>query len=146
MYKTDDGREFPSFASVEELLEGLRAAFPASSSEARLAQGCVFRGHADDLWRLEPSAIRDWNPPWDLKDRERYTDAFTRDLQAARHELNLPGDDPLTLFAVAQHYGFPTALLDFTTLKLLRRSRVMIVERENTVSYIRCPSTNWKTW
>jgi hypothetical protein len=102
------------FESIDGLLEALGENFHGSTPEARARDGYMFRGHSNSKWLLQPTILRDPRTVQRVKARDFYTRAFLRDLKLARSSLNLPGDDELPLFAVAQHYGFPTTLLDFS--------------------------------
>jgi hypothetical protein len=81
--------------------------------------GHVFRGQADARWSLDPTLFRP--PPGgsgpDVKtllDRVEATRRFVDLLRQRQDEFfaRCPVDDEL--LAVAQHYGFPTPLLDYT--------------------------------
>ena len=63
---------------------------------------------------MNPTILREPRTVQHVKARDAYTRAFLRELGLARGSLGLGGSDELPLFAVAQHYGFPTTLLDFS--------------------------------
>jgi hypothetical protein len=77
----------------------------------------LYRGHADFRWRLESTLVR---PDAEglrvgvLSSRMRATMYFVRELRKRQSEFfgRTPTDEELV--AVAQHYGFPTGMLDFT--------------------------------
>jgi hypothetical protein len=75
----------------------------------------VFRGQRDTRWRQETTLTRAWGGnPATLKvilDRLNLTQAFLNEL--ANHELTTHLNDDQKL-AIAQHYGMPTPLLDYT--------------------------------
>lgn len=76
--------------------------------------GNVFRGQADVRWRQESSLLRGSPDVQMLLDRTLLTEAFLAELRAHRRQLfggELSEEDML---AIAQHYGFPTPLLDYT--------------------------------
>lgn len=114
MYKTPDGRNFMCFDNIDALCEAVGYTFRGATPEARENDGYIFRGHADSNWLLDPTILRKPCHPQEVQARERYTAQFIRDLGLARNSLGIPGGDELPLFAVAQHYGFPTTLLDFS--------------------------------
>jgi hypothetical protein len=79
---------------------------------------CVYRGQAED-WPLVPTLFRGDPAPQELERRLDRTFAFIEALcrdDSGLRERAESGDSNrfLELIAVAQHYGFPTHLLDFT--------------------------------
>ena len=104
--------------------------------------GWIFRGHACSSWKVEPSLFRKWKPAYGDSYEFRLIDNFIQN--ANRISLDLPSntmsyiahwrnhvsataakladengnglsyDTAHVVFAVAQHYGIPTRLLDFT--------------------------------
>src|SRR5690349_11008168 len=77
----------------------------------------VFRGQADASWGLVPSmyrglspaAVEDWSPQ--IADAER--DIFREFNDKSR--LYRQGGDAWEILVLAQHYGTPTRLIDWTT-------------------------------
>jgi FRG domain len=78
----------------------------------------IFRGQVDSRWSLSPSLFRPGGvlPPdvGTLLKRIELTEAFVRELRGRASELLDAGPSDEELLAIAQHYGFPTPLLDFT--------------------------------
>jgi hypothetical protein len=82
-------------------------------------KGRVFRGQRDSRWRQDATLLRgdpDGNPPAleTIVERLHRTQAFLEALAACEQDLigrQLNDDERL---AIAQHYGMPTALLDYT--------------------------------
>ena len=111
MLVTEGGRgprgfEVASFPSIHHVIWLFERSFES--------RGDVFRGQRDARWRLESSLLR---PPADvgnLTDRACTTETFLRLLRRRKSEVfgHEPSDEEL--LAVAQHFGFPTPLLDFT--------------------------------
>jgi len=73
----------------------------------------AFRGHASVAWTPQPSAFR---PSAAGIDRELYLEAWKK--TARRFVTPQPAND-LEFLVLAQHYGIPTALLDWTTNPLV---------------------------
>ena len=81
------------------------------------APDSLYRGHASFRWRLETSLVRPDSEGLRvgvLSYRMRKTTYFMHELRKRQSEFfgRTPTDEELV--AVAQHYGFPTGMLDFT--------------------------------
>lgn len=85
----------------------------------------LFRGHADSAWSLMPSIDRPYSHPFDMQKRIVESVVFTEllsNLHTDLYMMGAPGSGlnftlslpPEAYFAVTQHYGVATHLLDFT--------------------------------
>lgn len=112
--------------------------------EQRHVAQWFYRGHADCSWQLVPSLYRvpqeGWRENWD--DIEAYM-MQTFKCEAAPHLAHAPSDD-LEWLALAQHYGLPTRLLDWTTNPLIALyfAAEGHPERDADVWCLGFPSTN----
>lgn len=72
--------------------------------------GWFYRGQADESWKLEPKAHR---PPYNLGDRFGFK--FKMWLKQAHKYPEMEFENELEAMAIAQHHGFATKLLDWTS-------------------------------
>jgi FRG domain len=82
-------------------------------------EGCVFRGQRDSRWAQDPSLLRpaqDGSAPTvaAIVERVRRTQRFLHDLGRCEQQLVGHALNEAERLAVAQHYGMPTPLLDYT--------------------------------
>ena len=82
--------------------------------DERMHPRWVFRGHSSKSFVLQPSAgrVQKYDPLFE----ERVFRAFKKD---ARLHMHLPETDDWNWLALAQHYGLPTRLLDWSTNPLV---------------------------
>ena len=98
------------FASVSEYLKLVQRI----ASTWNLHKGGIFyRGVNDATWKLSPGAVR-----VGVEDRE---ESLLEDflVSCGPRGGTLPGTDPWELYALAQHYGLRTRLLDWTKSPLV---------------------------
>jgi hypothetical protein len=111
---TRDKREYPLWADIKDLMSAVMAAHWSPSRDQRRDRGWMFRGQASSEWDLLPSLYR---PPYNdalLKLRSDYTLSFIDALRPEARAFGLSRMADSQYFAIAQHYGFYTDLLDFS--------------------------------
>jgi hypothetical protein len=110
---TRDAEGVDVFPTIYDLLLWL---FPVMGIDGQN----VFRGQADYRWLLVPTLFRGAPESEELARRQRRTFDFLNRLSSISENYRVlsESDDPtklVELLAVAQHYGYPTHLLDFTS-------------------------------
>jgi len=109
------GGQYPIWSDVKTAMSLLRSAYP----DGKPGTGWVFRGQADADWGLSPSLYRS---PFDeaiISRKREYTSRFLCALSNQARIQVSPSLGPHERsddeqIALAQHYGYPTHLLDFT--------------------------------
>lgn len=109
------GGQYPIWPDVETALSLLRATYP----DGQPGRGWVFRGQADARWGLAPSLYRSPLDETEVNRRREYTKRFLCALSNQARIQKSPSLGPHKRLydeqiALAQHYGYPTHLLDFT--------------------------------
>lgn len=114
-YTSTDGRQHTLWGDIDDVVDALIVAHHGADRAARRERGWMFRGEADATWpAMTPSLFRAPADRSVIAARSAYTDAF---IDALRQRadlwpiLELSQED---FEAIAQHYGFPTSLLDFS--------------------------------
>lgn len=113
-YRSPDGRTYTLWESVAELLDALIPAYGSRTVEQRKERGWIFRGQSDAQWDLAPTLYRKPYTANEIEKRKNRTEAFVNALRENAARLGLAHASEDELYAIAQHYGFPTAHLDFT--------------------------------
>ena len=113
-YRGLDGRNHTLWESVSDLLDALIPAYGSRTAEQRRERGWIFRGQSDAQWDLAPTLYRKPCTAAQIEKRKQRTEVFINALRENAAKLGLTRASEDELLAVAQHYGFPTAHLDFT--------------------------------
>ena len=116
-FRSDDGRSFTLWRDIHDVVDVLapmHGPFGPDQRTRRRELGCLWRGQTNAGWDLTPTLYRPPTGDAVQRERRRYTGRFMDALSAASHTLGLSDLTEKKLLAIAQHYGFPTTLLDFT--------------------------------
>jgi hypothetical protein len=113
-FRSPDGRNHTLWDNIDELLEALIPAFGSRTPEQRKERGWFFRGQSDARWDLAPTLYRKPCTASDIDKRKQQTETFVNALRENAEKFGLTQATEDELVAIAQHYGFPTAHLDFT--------------------------------
>lgn len=86
--------------------------------------GYVFRGQRDSNWGISRSIERPFVDYFDAKLLEDYEDAMLRRFKSIAHhylidQVHPDKDKKLEWVSLAQHYGLPTRLVDFTVMPFI---------------------------
>ncbi len=93
-------------------IKGLGSYFDVLSSSLKKDETFWFRGNANLTWKLTPSALRHRTPP----ERKKALDLLSDFKRFSEMKIpNIPAKaDEFKWVQLAQHYGLPTRLLDWT--------------------------------
>ena len=113
-FKTRDGKKYPLWNDINEIMESLRYNYWRSTPEKRKERGWMFRGQINSDMHLTPTLFRAPLKKNTIDMRQKYTKSFIDALKNEGSRLQLSNMTDLEYYATAQHYGFPTNLLDFS--------------------------------
>jgi hypothetical protein len=100
----------------------------------------VFRGHGNKAWTLRPKIGREDLGPWDIKSETGLFDEFRR--RARQFDSGVEFSD-WDWLALAQHYGLPTRLLDWTENPLVAAYFALGGDQAAEVIAVRVPARVW---
>ncbi len=103
--------------SVQELLV-VAAKLPSDD----YVGGWFYRGQADASWEVEPKAHR-----FPYNEGDTFEFKFKMWLKQAHKYPEMDFENKLEAMAIAQHHGFPTKLLDWSSNILHQRSLLVVV-------------------
>jgi hypothetical protein len=114
-FRSKDGRNYTLWADIDDVVESvLMPTGWGESRQARRERGTIWRGHSNAQWDLIPTLYRPPGSDGDIARRRAYTASFIDALQQHGQRLGFVQATAEQYFAVAQHYGFFTSLLDFS--------------------------------
>ena len=112
-FKTHDNREYTLWSNVHEAVE-VAMTYHSETRDKRQKRGWLFRGQANADWLLVPTLYRDNPGREELNKRLQRTYDFINALKRNPAQQSLANLTDRQFLAIAQHYGLPTNLLDFT--------------------------------
>lgn len=113
-YRSPDGRNHTLWESISDAMDAILPAYGSQTAARREERGWMFRGQSDASWKLAPTLYREPFTRSVVADRRHKTESFIEALRANADRFKLANATDDEFLAVAQHYGFPTAHLDFT--------------------------------
>lgn len=114
-YTSTDGRQHILYGDIDDVMRVLIPVHHGADRAARRKRGGLFRGEADASWpAMTPSLFRAPADRSVVEKRRAYTDSFIRALRRRPDLWPSSQPDQGEFLAIAQHYGFPTSLLDFS--------------------------------